>query len=349
MAGIRKESQLRKGKDIEISFEQLDEVVSYSRRYNFRPMILVNCISKSWIPECLNRLAPFNIHPLFLTPISRTVTPSASTVSFDFYGAFYGLCQYLQKSARERIALVGLNPSSSNDVIKKEAFLQFYQEMQDKGEQHIFWNYGDLEDCCNLFYQQIKKYNAVLCTNDVVAVKLIQFLKRYQISIPEDIYVAAMGNTFLSELISPKITIASFDCFSIGRHAVRVYNFLAKNPDIVSLWVNVSGQIIARQSTGSVTPAFLSISETPSSGQVDFYSDTDVDNILSLEELFRNFDDLDQHILHGLLLENPYSLMAESLYVSESTIKYRVSKMLKLARCQTKTQMMDLLNEYIFF
>lgn len=347
--GIKQEIQRIKGKYIEITFDGLKEVADYGSRHRLRPVALVNCISNKWIPNCLMEMEQAGIHPLLLTPASRAVTSSASTISFDFYGAFYSLCRYLEKTGHGRIVLLGLNPSSANDVVKQQAFLHYYSAAGDGANQHIFWNHGRLEDCCLAFLEQIGQYDAVICVNDIVAIKLIRFLKHRQIAVPDDIYIAAMGNTSMSELITPKITVAKFDCFAIGRHAAKVYRFLAKNPEITSLSANVSGQIIARESTGEIPASAAPVRESFHTDYVDFYADADVQNIFSLEELFQGMDELDREILHGLLCEKSYPALAETLFTSESTIKYRVKRMIELAGCESKAELLERLCGYMDF
>lgn len=343
--GIKQEISRVKGAYREISFDDLESL----RAADTRSVVLVNCISLNWISACLARMESMGIHPLLLTPIGRANPAFVSSISFDFYGAFYNLCHYLNGTGHGNIALFGLNPSSANDVVKQAAFSRYYEAAGADGGQHIFWNNGTLEDCCAAFYRRIQAYNAVICANDILAVKLIRFLKQRDVKVPDDLYMAAMGNTSLSELISPRITVAKFDCRSIGRHAARLYRFLSKNPDMSSVTANVSGQIIVRESTGQVPPVFAAPKAVEKSAYINFYADDDVRNIFSLEELFQRSDELDRHIIHGLLCERSYPDLAASLYVSESTVKYRVRKMTETAGCRTKEDLLSLLEAYIDF
>ena len=173
-------------------------------------------------------------------------------------------------------------------------------------------------------------------------------LKSKNIFVPQDMYVLTIGNTIMSGLIAPKITIAEFDCFKIGQQAVKVYNFLKKNSDISSITTRISGEIIARESTGEA-PIIKKTAVVENSNYVNFYADSDVKKIFSLENFFKGIDDFDQHILNGLICNKKYSELSEELFASESTIKYHVKRMIDLVGCKTTAELIETLKEYIDF
>lgn len=345
--GMKQEIQRSKGKYIEITLDDLEEVIKGSASVHTRPVVLINCVSNTWIPQCLLKLDQQEIHPLLLTPAGQSITSSVSTVSFDFYNAFYSLCGYLKNAGRQEVALFGLNPTSANDMVKQRAFIDFCKSNSREAEHHIYRNHGNLEECCSDFYRNIHRYNSIVCVNDIVAIKLISFLKDRNVSIPENIYLAAMGNTFLSKMIVPNITVAEFDCFSIGRQAVKVYSFLTRNPDISALTATVSGQIIVRASTAGILPCQNNHRAVGHADSVNFYADNDVKGIFILEELLENIDKLDRQIIYGLLCDNKISALAEALFISESAVKYRIKRMFGIAGCETRTAFVTWLTQYM--
>lgn len=346
-AGFRHEVQKTKGKYIEITPDRLSEVVANSRKSHIRPVVLVNCISDTWIPKCMEQLTAAGIHPLVLAPVNKKPSASASSVSFDFYNVFYSLCGYLESAGRGKIAFLGLNPNSSNDVLKREALADYYSISEAAAGRHIFPNHGDLEKCCGNFLRRAAEYNSVICSNDVVAIKLVSFLKNHGISAPEDVYIATIGNTFLSGIIAPKITVAEFDCFSIGREAARLYSFLSKKSGFFSVNATISGNITVRESTGgNPLPDPASVFSNPKL-PVNFYEDKDVKSIISLESLFKNSDDTDKKILQGLLCDRKYSELAEEFFISESSVKYRIKRMAGFAGCSSRAELLELLARYM--
>lgn len=354
--GIQQEALKLKGEYVEIGFEDLPKISEENKSKNFRSIVIVNCVSMTWIPICLTELKKLDIHPLLLTPINENIAYDCSTVSLDFYSTFYSMFEYLQSNGHNRLALFGLNPNSANDKVKKNAFDNYQNLEAEQNKVNIFWNYGNLEDCCNKFLDNVDNYDAVVCANDVIAIKLIQFLKQKGKSVPKDCSVAAMGNTLLSGYISPQITIAEFDCISIGNQAVRLYNFLARNHEVSSLVAKVSGRIIGRQSTCNNSD-MKSIVDCSSEDErklsermnenINFYDDADVKSILSIEKLLKECDLLDRNILYGLIDKKKYAIMAEENNVSEGTIKYRISRIKELTGYCSMSELLNIIVQYL--
>ena len=344
--GIRNEIHRIKGELIEIDFEHLSEITSYSKKNNHRPVVLVNCISEKWIYECLSNLERHNIHPLLLAPWNVATSVSVSTISFDFTYVFYSLCQYLFETSHNKIALFGVNPISVNDMMKKDAFAMFKTDygIDNSTDEGIFWNYGSLEKCCQTFYNKIKDYNSVICTNDVVAVKLINYLKTKNVSVPKKIYVATIGNTILSEFITPSITVAKFDCVLIGKQSVKLYTMLTRNSEMSSISAKISSEIYPRESTENCKVSIMPRSnfQQKKTDEINFYSDTDVSNIFDTENLVSNCDDLDFKILYGMICDKRLTVLANELYTTENTIKYRIKRMLNLTGTASRKELINL-------
>lgn len=349
--GIKNEIIRGKGKLLEISLKDTSEAVKYAKEHKLRPVIMVNCISRPWIDECVHALTMAGIHPVLLAPYSSAPTMPVSTVSFDFKNVFYTLCQYLFDAGRKNIVLFGINPNSENDISKKNSFLSFAKDYGvETPEDRIFWNKGNLEVCCNKLHNRIDTFNSIVCSNDVVAVKLISYFKSNKVRVPEDVYIATMGNTALSRFITPDITVCDFDCEQIGRHAVKMSSILAKNPDVSTINAMVSGKIEPRRSTdfspvGNISQRkFASIT----SEVINFYSDSGVNKIFCMEQLVSKCDSLDITILYGLICAKPVSQLAEETFCSENTIKYRIRKMQSLSNTNTRKELVDLFADFLY-
>lgn len=342
--GIKAEVQRNKGRLISVTPDKLDSVLQYASASRTRPTTLVNCISRQWTASCFSSLNRAQVHPLFIAPQHTSPSAQASAVSFDFPQVFYSLCQYLWHCGRKRCALFGVNPASVNDSSKKEAYLQFLLDYSNPNAKGIFYNDGCLEDCCNAFFQRLSQFDAVICTNDIVAIKLIHFLKKQGVRVPDDLYVAAMGNTSLSQLLSPSITLALFDCVNIGKQAVKLYRTLVKNPEISSLTAKVTGRIIPRESTAFQELPFAAkdISIPSTSRYNQFYSDKDVQDIFSAEKLVSGCDEMDFKILNGLLCDKSLQELERELYTTQNTIKYRMKRMKKLTGSASRKDLLDL-------
>ena len=337
----------------EITSSSLSALKETAAKENIRPLLLLAGTTIAWILCTVSRLSAQGVHIIsvspFLPPFS-SVLSRISYVSMDYASTVCSLNEYFSSFGKSKTALFGINPSSAGDISKKDAFLEFWRANGHEATSAVFWNYGNLGDCCEAFFQRRKEFNSVICSSDIVAIKLSSFLKERTVSIPGDIALAAIGDTVLGRLIHPGITTAVLDCKMIGRQAVRLYMMLAKMQAITSLSATVAGTIQVRESTGfaSVPLNAPAISPEISPAEpVDFYSDTDVKEIFHLEELISHCDPLDFDILKGIFRRAKYTSLAEQLHSSENTIKYRVKRMIKLAHKENRDELLALLAEYL--
>lgn len=66
------------------------------------------------------------------------------------------------------------------------------------------------------------KVNGLFCANDVVAIGAIQFLKKMQIKIPEDIAIVGFSNETISSVIEPALTTINQSGLEIGTAATKL-------------------------------------------------------------------------------------------------------------------------------
>ncbi len=337
----------------EITGSSLSGLKKNAAEENIRPLLLLAGTTIAWILHTVSKLSAQGVHIIsvspFLSPFSSALF-RISNVSMDYARTVCSLNEYFYSFGKSKTALVGINPNSAGDIAKRDAFLEFWQARGRESVSGVFWNYGNLGDCCESFFQKRKEFNSVICSSDIVAIKLSSFLKERMVSIPGDIALAAIGDTVLGGFMRPGITTVVLDCKTIGRQAVKLYMLLAKTQSLTSLSATISGTIQVRESTGfapvpSNIPAVFP--EISSVEPVDFYSDTDVKEIFHLEELISHCDPLDFDILKGIFQRAKYSSLSERLHSSENTIKYRVKRMISLAHKENRDELIALLKEYL--
>ena len=78
-----------------------------------------------------------------------------------------------------------------------------------------------------------------------------------------------------------------------------------------------------------------------------FYQDTELSGMLRLERMLNECDSLDREIIECLLREESYDSISESCFVTVSTIKYRVKKMIGTAEAADRRDLIRLLREYL--
>lgn len=338
-----------KGLLIEIDGNQLHIVNDYASKNKLRPVLLINSISNQWTYSLLTQLQAMNIHGILIAPRREYPFTVFSNVAFDFYHVFIKLTQYMHLANRKNVALFGISASFLDDITKFTAFT-YSQQKDPAGNCRVFWNRGNLDECCEDLYANIGDFDAVICSNEVVAVKLINFLNERKVNIPEDIYVATVGKLPYNQPMFQNITTADINFEKIGTLAIKMYSMLAKNPEISYLNMAVGSKIIPNQSTDyfNVQPppndtSFIkSYNESLTSEDVWTYSDIDVNKLHLVEQLVGHCDSLDINILYGLTQNKRLTDLENELFTTMNTIKYRIKKMCAITGTTTRDELKEL-------
>ena len=306
--------------------------------------------SVSGTPADLKVLTDHGVHVILLNYESSVLSGRCSKVLLNYRDGMQKSISYLTANRHDRIALFGINPNSSTDMLKDSYFVEYLRERGGNPARDIYYNYGSISGCFARFAENYRDYNAVICANDVVALALVQSLKSINVRVPEDMYVTACGgSSMLSSVANTTITTVFADQYELGRQAVLTYSYLYKNPCDVALSVKVEAKLTVRASTnfdpdpGQNLVTMLS-KQVPN---VDFYDDPVIKNIFCVEALLLNSDELDRDILDGILAGETYPSIAERLYTSENVISYRIKRMCKITGTAKKSELVALLTPYM--
>ncbi len=309
-----------------------------------RPLLILVGSLVSWMTETVFSLSRLGIHCIMMTAPPPDGSMGASTISMDYHQGIYDLFGYLEQMRRTKVALFGIHPNSINDYSKQQAYLS-YPGQNAAGKSGIFHNDGDLREACKRFYERINQFDAVICSNDIIAIQLQDYLKERNVRIPEELCLVGIGETRLSQLVRPRIATASLSFSDIGHNAVRLYNILRRNNTLTALHAKVRGTITSWESAGGMPyakpPHFEPLAEMPE--QSNFYADSDVQKLFELESLISHCQPIDFDILRGLMLGKPYRQIADEHFSSENAMKYRIKRMLELSKCESKEQMLELI------
>ena len=334
MAGLRSAVREYKGRLIELELSDLKKIKSQDGEG--RVPVILNGRSPDFIASLIPLVCGEGLHPILLASHNLTSQRGVSSLRFDFYGMYTAWYAYIEERGWKNIALLGVSRDSANDAIKEQA-IKDYNKENGTGKLDIYHIDGSLRECCETFLKNAKDYDAVLCTNDVVAIVLGSMLKKRCCDI--DLHVVSFWDTPLASYINHEDKLISLDYNELGRQAIRLYAFLVNNPGVESVAANV------RINTGSgIKPA--------KAAQVNFSKNTLLEDktaqqIYTLENLFSGFDETDLGILNGILNGAVYEKIAERENVSLGTVKYRVKKMLEAAKIKKREELVSLVREYL--
>ena len=81
--------------------------------------------------------------------------------------------------------------------------------------------------------------------------------------------------------------------------------------------------------------------------QYGFYQDRELENMMRLERLLNENDQLDRHIITCLLTGDTYERISEKCFVTVSTVKYRIKKMIAASGVAGRSELVQRLREYL--
>ena len=314
-----------------------------------RRLLLYIGNSAHCLPADLQYLTANGVHVILVNHETDLLTGNCSKVLLDYRGGMYTSVQYLCAHGRKRIALFGINPCSSTDLVNTQVFTEYLLKNDGSPERDIYYNHANVQSCIAAFLQSHTLYNAVICANDIVALALIRALTKEGVRVPEDLYIVSCGGSSLvTEAAKIPVTSVFADQHEVGRQAVLAYATLHKNPCDIALTFYVKAKLTVRAST-DFAPDIRCSPEVSPAPQIDvnFYNDPTVRELLAVETLLRNCDELDRSIITELLRGKAYSAVAEQLYTSEHVITYRVKRMGKYINTTGREELVAMLSRYL--
>ena len=348
LEGITREAGRRKYRFVTLDADAYEEI-DYDRLFGQeRRMLIVIGTSISWMPKALDFFSSRNIESVFVSFDPAETTLPSGMVRMDYVGAIHHLLSYLTVDCgKSRVAMYGYNPNSSADQIKLRYFHRWCQQSGQSADEAIFYNLADLNACYSLFRTRAENFDAVICANDIAGVSLLSMLRADGLRVPEDLYVAAFGDSRIAERTAPPLTVATLDHFELGRQAVQLFSDLCKTPTTASVSARIRSKLIVRESTGSVPDAgYASHLRKDADGfasTVNFYSDPEAARLLGAETLLNACDETDLPLLEELVSGASLESLEHSLYLTVSALQYRKKRLMKIVGCANTEAFMDFL------
>ncbi len=297
--------------------------------------------STSWMEKTHEKLNLLGIHTIIISYRPENGLDNTSLVLIDHISAARLCMDYLCACKRENIALYGINPNSSADKVKEKCFLERFTDKD------VYYNNGNLKECFSEFAQNIKKYNSVICSNDIAAVSLIKNLDSESIKVPEDMFVISFGNTLIGKCFNPGITSVSLNHSELGIQAVRISSYITRSSVPLSVTIKIPSELKVNKTTDFSLPSFSPPRKTYAGRDIDFYEDKTVNEIINIENLLNDCEEIDFCILKFIIEEKTYEEIASLLFSSENTVKYRAKRMMKLLKIDSKPEFAKLISQYV--
>lgn len=299
-----------------------------------------------WVRAVLESCGHAGIYPILLSNQTFHRFPiSYSTVCSDTDDSMKHLVDTLHTMGRKRIALYGVNPSSVPDESRKNCFLaaQGGQAMED-----IFVNDGSLEQCFRDFSARTQDFDAVICVNDFAAISLVRNLSRGNPEELERLSIIGCAETRLTEFYSKHILSIRVNFREYGRAAVTLLETLRRNPYLSNIVMTIRWDFSPLTVLQAPAPerSREALTEVPEVGDT-FYTDQELRDMLRLEQLLNECDKVDKILIRYLVAGESYEVIAERCFVTVSTVKYRIRKMLSISQSPNRASLMALIKDYM--
>lgn len=196
-------------------------------------------------------------HTLFLGR-PRNASASMAYVCSNASSGIIQACNHLVSQGRQRIALVMPNCTYASNIDRQAGFIQARQAagIHDADRWVITTNLTGMEARHDeRFIRQVidqmvigQQADALIAVNDLVAVRLIQGLRKRGLRVPDDVAIIGTDNLQIGEFYEPALTSIDDNTHELCRQAVQAMTQMIQNPSQAPVQIQVEPYLIKRQS-----------------------------------------------------------------------------------------------------
>ena len=273
-------------------------------------IVIVNSVSEKWTTQCVRSLLARGMRPAVLAPVSNI--SGISTVSFDFYGAYRMLIGKLMRMGARSLCFIGAVITSYNDREKIRAFTDCGLPIES-----VFVNEGDLSETFAAAAARLDEFDGILFPHDLIA---YAFYRQYANKIKNRM-LSGISNTDIADVkIGGNYIGVPMDCIEIGRQAVMLCSYLARNRGVGEMHVRVGkfGQYEGKNGVAAEGKV------------VNYYRDARVNELLKYQNMLSKMLPSDKDIIKAFLSDKTYTSIAFDCFISVPTVKYRLKRMSSL-------------------
>lgn len=319
------------------------------RRYTYKEIDDVNLLSTEdqafvlgtnpiWLSNAVILSNQKGITPIVFAPRSDDIAGQYHSVYTDLNKMISIVVQALYEQNKKRVALYGINPVSVSDILRMNSF-----KNATANSAPVFFNNGSLDTCFASFLPYGENFDAVICPNSPVAVSLAEKLNETNPELSKKCTIISCTQNFLPEEFSKKILYIDTMYHTLGDLALMIYDCAKRKTNISCMTICADFMIDkALQFTPRKTTEKIFSADTGA-----FYQDNIANNYLNIDKLFQQSDKIDRQILIMLTENCSYSAIAERCFISESAVKYRMKKLMKLAHVASKQHLIEMLKKFV--
>lgn len=265
------------------------------------------------------------------------------------------MLNYLSNCGKEHIALVGFGKHSINDSFRYHAAMSAAAALgRPLSEKDAWLWHTDPKEIFDLFLDVCSQYDAAICPNDAIAICLLNACRRRGIEVPRDFFVASFGNMTIGRFYRPSITSMTMDNFNVGEQTFHLWRFLMTNENAWdnAFHVTVPSRILIRETTMNI-PYDANLCRNASSGTPGeiaadrFYENETIATLVSIERCLLQRDHMDMSLVARLMDRQSYEQICDELFISSSTLRYRLNKIYADVGVRRRKEFEELLRTHL--
>ena len=200
------------------------------------------------------------------------------------------------------------------------------------------------------FLDVADRYDAVICPNDIMAIFFIDSCKAHGHPRAGG-FIRRLLWQYERRAFLPPVRHHDDDGYVRG-WASRLLTpavFLTSNEasQETALKITVPSRILVRESTAEKTIGNDPSLMMPTLQEDRFYMNPTISVLVSIENCISQRDRIDFHIMNELMTGNSYEEIADRLYISSSTLRYRLNKMFADADVKTRQEFETLIHRHL--
>jgi LacI family transcriptional regulator len=150
--------------------------------------------------------------------------PRVSCIGSDNINSVASIVEHLIKLGHRQIGFLGGDRES---IVTRERFSGYLIGLLDGDIEFRsdYVRYGNYTEECGLSaaeYFAEKKVTAVVCASDLIAIGLINGLKKLGLTVPDDVSVSGFDNLDVARYFTPSLTTVKQDFISLGENAFTI-------------------------------------------------------------------------------------------------------------------------------
>ena len=299
---------------------------------------IILCQSLKWSTDRIEELNARGIHPLVFGFQYLDTMYKYSSIAPNYTKSAYSVTKYMLAGDSGATAILGYNEDSLPDRLKYIGIR--YAVNEASGTYEVFRNHGDVVSCLEEFSKKCEGISNIVCCNDNIAV----MVRTKYPELIENRRMCSCSGMRISEFFDDPYPVCRIDYYKAGVQLAMLYRFLVKEEVIYSTVMTFDMDFC-----GSVDSAHMPSpmgAEMYSGSEIDFYGDESLSQMEALDNMLSSCDETDLSLLSDISEGMTYECIADRHYLAINTVKYRVKKLLELARAASRRDLIALLAAY---